>query len=265
MTEGMSYASRMHIPYVILNVQRWGTGLGLLDSGQTDYFKDVKGPGHGDFKNIVYAPSSVQELVDFCYEAWDTAERYRIGVTILSEGYLGQMMEEVEFPPFKKGPKRDWGIDGTGNAGLGDYAAPSSVELLGKTHELIHKEMQRWEDYGLEDADYVVVAFGLPGRVCMDAVMKMRKNGIKAGVIRPKILWPYPIDAFKKINPNVKGFISVESTDYGMMVEDVALCAKKLRFNVPVYCHAHSKGVPGVGAVTDFYRAVERGDVKEMF
>ena len=265
MTEGMSYASRSLIPFVVLNVQRWGTGLGTLDSGQTDYFKDTKGPGHGDFRNIVFAPASIQELVDTAYEAWDVAERYRIGVTILSEGYLGQMMEEVEIPPFKAIHKRDWEIDGSGKASPGSVSHMENVDIQKKTLEKICLEMQRWEDYCLEDADFVLVAFGLPGRVSIDAVKKMRKQGIKAGMIRPKTIWPYPIDAFVKINPHVKGLISVESTDNGMMVEDVALCAKKLKLNVPVYCYPHGKGVPGVGVVIDFYRSVENGSIKERF
>ena len=267
--EGMSYAARNSIPYVLLNVQRWGTGLGALESGQTDYFKEVKGGGHGDFKNIVYTPASVQELADVAYEAWDVAEKYRVGVTILTEAYLGQMMEEVEMPPFKDPVPRDWGIDGTGRFGLGKHSVimrgPGGMALQGKIYAQIRAEMQRWEEYGLEDVEYVLVAFGLPGRVCMDAVKRMRSAGVKAGMIRPKLVWPFPEDAFKRVNPQVKGFASIESTDFGMLVEDVALCAKKYGFHVPVYCYAHGKGVPGVSKVTDFYHSMENGDVKEAF
>lgn len=267
--EGASYAARASIPYVLLNVQRWGTGLGALDSGQTDYFKEVKGGGHGDYKNVVYAPCSVQELVDVAYEAWEVAEKYRVGVTILSEAYLGQMMEEVEMPPFKELPDRGWGIDGSGRYGLGEFSVklrgPNGMKLRGEVYDQIRKEMQRWDEYGLEDAEYVIVAFGLPGRVCMDAVKKMRASGIKAGFIRPRLVWPFPENAFKNINPDVRGFISVESTDFGMLVEDVALCAKKFSYDVPVYCYAHGKGVPGVRLVMDFYKAVSRGEVKEAF
>jgi len=267
--EGVSYAARTGVPYVLLDVQRWGTGLGALDSGQTDYFKEVKGGGHGDYKNVVYAPCSVQELVDIAYEAWEVAEKYRIGVTILSEAYLGQMMEEVDMPPFRELPKRDWGIDGTGKSGLGEFSkmlrGPDGMKMRGEVYNQVKADMQRWDEYGLEDAEYVIVAFGLPGRVCKDAVKKLRAGGIKAGIIRPKLVWPFPENAFKNVNPAVKGFISVESTDFGMLVEDVALCAKKYSFNVPVYCYAHGKGVPGVGMVTDFYKAVTMGEVKEVF
>ncbi len=269
MVEGFSYAARNSIPYVLLNVQRWGTGLGTLDSGQTDYFKEVKGGGHGDYRCVVYAPSSIQELVDNAYEAWDIAEKYRIGVVLLSEAYLGQMMEQVDMPEFKEKPYRDWGIDGTGKTCLGAESlkmrGPDGMKFKGEVYERVTNEMQRWEEYGLEDAEYVIAAFGLPGRVAMDAVKKMRENGIKAGMIRPKIVWPFPQKAFERVNKNVKGFISIETSDFGQFVEDVALNAKKSGFNVPVYCNAHGKGVPGVGLITDYYKKVANGEVKEMF
>ena len=117
--EGMSYAAHYDIPFVVLNVQRWGTGLGSLKSGQADYYRDCKGGGHGDYHNVVFAPSSIQEMVDDAYEAWDIAEKYRVGVTLFSEAVLGQMMENVELPPFKKREgELDWGIDGTGTKGM---------------------------------------------------------------------------------------------------------------------------------------------------
>lgn len=139
------------------------------------------------------------------------------------------------------------------------------MKMRGEVYDQIKTEMQSWDEYGLEDAEYVIVAFGLPGRVCRDAVKKLRASDVKAGIIRPKLVWPFPENAFKNVSCNVKGFISVESTDFGMLVEDVALCAKKCSFDVPVYCYAHGKGVPGTGSVIDFYKAVLNGEVKEMF
>ncbi len=267
--EGLSYASRNGVPFVLLNVQRWGTGLGTLDSGQTDYFKETKGGGHGDYRNIVYAPASMQELVDMAYEAWDVAEKYRVVVTILSEAYLGQMMESVEMPEFKKVPERDWALDGTGKKGIGAYSrairGPQGSKVLGETYEKIKEEMQRWEEFGLEDADYVVVGFGLPGRISMEAVKKLREEGYKVGMIRPQLVWPYPVKAFERVNPNVKGFISIESSDFGQMVEDVALSAKKTKRYAPVYLYAHGKGVPGVSTVTEFCKSVMDGKEKEVF
>lgn len=269
--EGFSYAARYSLPYVCLNVQRWGTGLGSLDSGQADYFRDVKGSGQGDYHRVVYSPADIQELVDDAYEAWDVAERYRIGVCIFSEAFLGQMMEAVELPPFKKREKPlDWGIDGTGTRGLkyvagaGPHISKLNVEKYGQ----VEAEMQRWESLYTEDADYIFVAFGLPSRVCKDAISKLRAEGEKVGMIRPQIIWPYPWKAFeevKAVNPNVKGFISIEANDLGQMVEDVALAVKRAGLNAPVYCYAHGPGTPGVHKVIDKYQSVKSGEEKERF
>lgn len=265
MCEGFSYAARAAIPYVLLNVQRWGTGLGTLDSGQTDYFKEVKGGGHGDYKSIVYTPASIQELCDVMYNAWDVAEKYRVGVVILSEAYLGQMMESVDMPPFKERPDRGWAIDGTGRTGMGEFAAKcKDMKFKGQVYDQIKEELQDWEEYAIDDADYVVVAFGLPGRISMDAAKRLREEGLKVGVIRPKLVWPFPEKAFEKLG-DVKGLISVETSDFGQMVEDVALSAKKAKKNVPVYCYAHGKGVPGVGIVADYIKSVIAGNEKEVF
>lgn len=231
--EGMSYAAHYDIPFVVLNVQRWGTGLGSLKSGQADYYRDCKGGGHGDYHNVVFAPNCIQEMVDNAYEAWEAAEKYRVGVTLFSEAVLGQMMENVELPPFKKREgELDWGIDGTGTKGM-KYIGGDGIEVVDhevKKYGQIMEEMQRWESYKTEDADYVFVAFGLPSRVCIDAVNKLREKGEKVGLLRPKILWPFPWKGFeelKAVNPGVKGFISVEMNDLGQMVDDVALGSQK--------------------------------------
>lgn len=272
--EGFSYAARMELPYVVMNVQRWGVGLGMLDSGQVDYLRDTRAGGNGDYRHIVYAPDSVQELVDDLYEAFDVSQKYRMGVLILSEGYLGQMMESVELPPYKEIVHPDWGLDGTGEVGLKQLCPSYNMALA---HELLPvrqeklaqvcREMQRFETFEVEDADYVMVAFGLPARVCRDAVTRLRAEGKKAGLIRPQLVFPFPFDAFARVNPQVKGFISVESNDYGQMVQDVALAAKKAfpQRNVPVYCDACSAGVPRVQEVADFYEKVCSGAVGEVY
>lgn len=269
--EGMSYAARYSIPYVVLNVQRWGTGLGSLESGQADYNRDCKGGGHGDYHNIVYSPHNIQEMVDDVYEAWEVAEKYRIGVTIFSEAVLGQMMESVEMPPFKKREgELDWGLDGTGTKGM-KYPAGAGIEYLShalKKYETVTEEMQRWECYDTDDAEYVLVAFGLPARVCMDVVKKLREEGEKVGLLRPKIIWPFPWKGFEQlhdVNPNVKAFIAVETNDLGQMVDDAALAAKKAGYNVPTYCYAHSCGVPGIKQVIEKFRAIKNGEEKERY
>ncbi len=141
--EGVSYAARLELPYVCMNVQRWGSGLGMLDSGQSDYLRDTRAGGNGDYRHIVYAPDSVQELVDDMYEAFDVSQKYRMEVIILSEGYLGQMMEPVELPPYKRPEKpRDWGLDGTGQVGLRQLCPWYTVPLA---HTLLPERQRRLE------------------------------------------------------------------------------------------------------------------------
>lgn len=273
--EGFSYAARVDLPYVCMNVQRWGPGLGMLDSGQSDYLRDTRAGGNGDYRHIVYAPDSVQELVDDMYEAFDVAQKYRMGVIILSEGYLGQMMEPVELPPYKHPEKpKEWGLDGTGNVGLkllcDWFSVPRAHEILPERQRRLQRlsdEMQRYELFCVEDADYVLVAFGLPARVCMDAVAQMREAGEKVGLIRPKVVYPYPIDAFRQVNPAVKGFVSVETNDYGQMIQDVALSVKKVfpERNVPTYCYAYGAGAPKVQDVINYFHSVRDGQQKEAY
>lgn len=273
--EGFSYAARLELPYVCMNVQRWGPGLGMLDSGQSDYLRDTRSGGNGDYRHIVYAPDSVQELVDDMYEAFDVSQKYRMGVIILSEGYLGQMMEPVELPPYKKPEKpRDWGLDGTGQVGLAQlcpwYTVPLAHALLPERQrrlERVCQEMQRYETFQVEDADYVMVAFGLPARVCMDAVERLRQEGERVGLIRPKLVFPYPEEAFRAVNPAVKGFLSVETNDFGQMIQDVALTVKKVfpERNIPTYCYTYGVGAPRVREVMDYCRSVILGEIKEAY
>ena len=162
--EGIAYLCANNFPSVLVNVQRWGPGLGTLDSSQTDYLRDTRGGGNGDYRVIVYAPNSIQETVDLMYNAFDVAEKYRNPVEILSEAALGQMMEPVEFPPFKE-RKEDlgWTFDGTDRP-HGRIDNPGKPGALRAKVEAIMANEQRWENYMVEDADYVFVAFGLPSR-----------------------------------------------------------------------------------------------------
>lgn len=266
--EGFSYASRARLPYVCMNVQRWGTALGKLDSGQSDYLRDTRAGGNGDYRHIVYSPDCIQEMVNDMYEAFEVAEKYRIGVIILSEGYLGQMMEAVEMPEYKpRGTARNWGMDGTGELGLKAPGTPDEIiQDYRDKLDLINREMQRYEAIQVEDADYVLVSFGLPARACKDAVQKLRAQGEKVGIIRPQLVYPYPVDAFKQVNPSVKGFFSVESNDLGQMIQDVALSVKQV-FNrkVPTYCYAHGLGVPRIKTIMEQYELMKSGAMKEVY
>lgn len=267
--EGISYMCRNNIPGVLLNVTRWGTGLGSLNSGQTDYLRDTRGGGEGGYRTIVLAPNSVQESVDIMYDSFELAEKYCNPVVIMTCANLGQMEEPCSFPEFKTDhPTFDWAMDGTGkgiairNANEGD---PRNVakKLLEKVARMQENE-QRWETFETEDAEYIFVAFGLPSRACRDAVKALRARGEKVGLIRPISLWPFPVKAFEALGPQVKGYISVEGTDVGQMVEDVALTSKKLR-PLPCYLLNHSAFLPTVKQITAFYEGVKAGTVKEVF
>ncbi len=266
--EGISYAARYSLPYVMLNVQRWGTGLGSLDTSQCDYWRETRGGGNGDYNTIVLAPSTVQELVDLMYESFDIAEKYRNAVLILSEAALGQMMEPCIMPDYKKAPKLpEWRFDGTGKRDHGFGSQTDMTDTVRKKREIMQKNEQRWESYMTDDAEYIFVAFGLPSRVCRDAVGKLRADGEKAGLIRPVTLWPFPVNAFKEPGSSIKGFISVESNDLGQMVEDVALTSKLIFRDraMPVYSYASGRALPSVRKVVEHYYAAKNGKIKEVF
>lgn len=264
--EGISYLCYNDLPCVIVNVQRWGAALGTLDSSQTDYLRDTRGGGHGDYRLIVYAPNTIQETVDLLYIAFEKAEQYRNPVEIYSEASLGQMMEPCEMPEFKE---RDhdlkWSWDGT-NRDHGRVAQPDKPAHHSAKYKTIIENEQRWESYHTDDAEFVFVALGLPSRVAKDAVSRLRKNGEKVGLIRPIAIWPYPTKAFADLSEGVRGFLSIETTDMGMHVEDVALAAKKeCKGNIPVYLLATNQKIPKVKDVVAVYNQMKNGELKETY
>lgn len=264
--EGISYLCANNFPAVLVNVQRWGPALGTLDSAQTDYLRDTRCGGNGDCHVIVLAPNSIQETVDLMYGAFDLSEKYRNPVEILSEAALGQMMEPVEFPEFKERTEDlGWTFDGTDRP-HGRLANPDKPGAMKAKFEAIAAHEQRWENYLVEDADYVFVAFGLPSRTARNAVDQLRAQGEKVGLIRPITVWPFAFDAFKEVNPNVKGFISVESTDAGQLIEDVALAAKRMcKGNVPVYGLFSGQKIPKTREIVTHFEDVKNGQIKEVF
>ena len=268
--EGMSYMARNNTPAVILNVTRWGTGLGSLNTGQTDYLRDTRGGGEGGYRNIVFAPNSIQEAVDITYDSFEMAEKYRNPVVIMTCANLGQMEEPCSFPEFKTDrPTFSWAMDGTGKGIEERSKGDGSVEIAGqhlldKVNSMIENE-QRWETFETDDAEYVFVAFGLPSRACKDAVKALRAKGEKVGLIRPITIWPFPVKAFETLGSQVKGFISVEGTNVGQMIEDVALATKKVKSNLPCYLLNHGGFLPTVKQITGFYEEVKSGNVKEEF
>lgn len=275
MQEGMSSMSAMDLPCVVLNVQRYGNGMGTLDGAQTDYHRDTRGGGQGDYRSIVLSPHTIQEGVDLMYEAFDLAFRYRFTVVIQTEGTLGQMTEPVTMPAFKAPmAKPEWALDGTPHqlcnprAGNQFELSPKDVAKRERARQLAVKdEMQRWESIAVEDADYVLVAYGLPARSCKGAVDRLREQGMKVGLIRPISLWPYPEKAFREVNPNVKAFLSVELNDMGQMVDDVALASKTAfpERNIPVYLSAQVCGVPSVKSIVAFCQDVAEGKETRVY
>lgn len=270
--EGISYMQQMNFPAVILNVVRWGNGLGALNGSQTDYHRETRGGGNGDYRNLVLCPSTVQEGVDLIYEAFDLAEKYRVVVEIMTESGLGQMMEPCEYPEFREITKQSWGLDGSYRTKRGDFLGRNLVAESNTYMEKVRamrENEQRWESKYTEDADYVFVAIGLPGRAVEGVVEELRAAGEKVGYIRPISVWPYPEKAFKElaeVNSGLKGFITVETNGEGQMVDDVALCAKKYGMGaVPVYALAYVCDIPKDDTVKSDYAKVKAGQIKEVY
>ncbi|MCQ2144103.1 MAG: 3-methyl-2-oxobutanoate dehydrogenase subunit VorB, partial [Bacteroidales bacterium] len=229
--EGISYLAGSNLPAVIVNVQRGGPGLGGIQPSQSDYFQACKGGGHGDYHLLVLAPSTVQEMADLTFLAFDLADKYRVQSMILADGTVGQMMEPVELPePCEHEFAKPWALKGKGE-GRSKFItslslSPEELEQwnlnnFAKYHEIEANE-QRAEEFMMDDAEICIVAFGISARVSRNAVLAAREKGIKAGMIRPITLYPFPKDVLKKAATHVKRFISVE-LNMGQMIEDVRL------------------------------------------
>ena len=230
MTEGLSYLAGSDIPAFVVNIQRCGPGLGGIQPSQADYFQATKGGGHGDYRMIVLAPASVQEMASLTIKGFDLADKYNMTSMILADGTIGQMMEPITFEDAEiKQYEKPWAL--TGHEGKRKHNIVNSLYL--NTAELERKNVERferykqveenetmWEEYMMEDAEYCVVAFGIAARVSKSAVVAAREKGIKVGLIRPITLWPFPNKALAAAAERVKGFVSVELS-MGQMVEDV--------------------------------------------
>lgn len=236
--EGISYIAAASLPALILNVMRGGPGLGTIQPSQADYFQAVKGGGHGDYHLIVLAPSTVQEMVDFVGLGFDLAFKYSNPAMILADGIVGQMMEKVVLP--EQRPRRTeeeirrqcpWATNGRKDGRKRNVV--TSLELESSKMEVINHQLQaryreieknetRWEEIGVEDADYLIVAFGSIARICDKAREIAAEKGIKIGIVRPITLWPFPSEAISKAAEGKKGVLVVE-LNAGQMVEDVRL------------------------------------------
>lgn len=240
--EGISYIAGAELPCVIVNMMRSGPGLGGISPAQGDYFQATKGGGHGDYHCIVYAPSTVQEFVDITYRAFDVADEYRTPVMIIGDGMLGQMMETAEIPPMRDlstlPNKDEWAAFGhsDGKQRLINSIRNEADELeafnihLFEKYKLIAEKETKYEEYQLEDAECVFVAYGSVARICKAAVIELRAQGIKAGLIRPITLYPFPTAIISETanKAHVKKFITAEMS-MGQMVEDVRLAVNGVK------------------------------------
>lgn len=231
--EGISYLAGADLPCLIINVQRGGPGLGGIQPSQADYWQATRGPGHGDMHVLVFAPSTIQEMVDMVFDAFEMADEYRMPAMILADGMLGQMMEPVIFPDktSKLFDKTDWttcGHDGRrGHHVINSlYLKPDQLEdkivERFKRYDDIKAKHTKSEAYLTDDAEFVVVAYGATARIARSAVNSAREKGIKVGLIRPITLWPFPTEAISKAADSAKGFLTVEMS-MGQMIDDVRL------------------------------------------
>lgn len=249
MQEGISYIAGAELPCLIVNVNRAGPGLGTIQPGQGDYFQATKGGGHGDYKMIVLAPASVQEMADFVYLGFDLADKYRNPVLMLSDGAIGQMMEKVQFKPYTRPVvDKSWATTGKPKTRNRNYITslfiqPERMEQhnlkLEEKFKHIRENEVRFEEINTADADYLFVAYGLSARICQKAMDIVRNKGIKIGLLRPITLYPYPYKRLEELASQVKMMLSVELNS-GQMVEDVRLAVKG---KVPVEFYGRMGGM----------------------
>lgn len=239
--EGISYLAGCDLPAVVVNVQRGGPGLGGIQPSQSDYFQSTKGGGHGDYRNIVLAPASVQEMASLTVKAFDLADKYSMVSMILADGTMGQMMEPVSLDIGEvKMYDKPWALTGTKcerehNIVNSLYLKPEELEVKNferyEKYKAIEENEVMYEEYLMDDAEVCVVAFGITSRVAKNAINEARANGVKVGMIRPITLWPFPKKVLADVADKCKAFICVEM-NMGQMIEDVELA---IRCKKPVY------------------------------
>ena len=249
MMEGISYIAGTEVPAVVVNVMRGGPGLGNIAPSQGDYYQMVKGGGHGDYFPIVLAPASVQEAVDYISLAFDLADKYRAIVHVIVDGNMGQMMEPAELPPMKEIPKKvpDWAVSGAKgrepNILTSIYIDPEEEEItnlrLLKRWKEIEKNEVIYDEYEIGDAEVLIIGFGTAGRVASSAIRQAREEGIKAGLLRPITLAPFPQKRLIELAKQVKRILVVEMNS-GMMLDDVM---RIVQGKVPIEFYGRMGGV----------------------
>ncbi len=265
--EGLSYIAGSDIPALVVNVQRGGPGLGGIQPSQSDYFQATKGGGHGDYRMIVLAPASVQEMASLTIKGFNLADKYLMTSMILADGTIGQMMEPISFEDEEiETYEKPWALTGTEgkrkhNIVNSLYLKPDELEAKNfdryERYKMVEENEAMWEEYMMEDAEYCVVAFGIASRVAKNAVVAAREEGIKVGLIRPITLWPFPNKALAAAADKVKGFISVE-LNMGQMIEDIRLatqCKKPISL-----CNRCGGMIPSPDEVLEAIRNAQKGE-----
>jgi len=261
MQEGMSYLAGAELPAVVVNVMRGGPGLGNISPSQADYFQATRGGGHGDYRTIAFGPSSVQELVDCMPLAFDLADQYRMTVVVLADGILGQMMEPIvlEKKPGRNLPRKDWALTGAKDRSqniirslwLQDGVLEQLNYKLQAKYKQVEKNEVLCEQQNIDDADIVVIAYGIAARIVRGAVQKAKEDGIKVGWIRPITLWPFPTEQISKAADEFRIFLVVEMS-CGQMLEDVKLA---IAGKSPVVFYGRpGGGVPTIDEILDKIR-----------
>ena len=265
--EGLSYIAGSDVPALVVNVQRGGPGLGGIQPSQSDYFQATKGGGHGDYRMIVLAPASVQEMASLTIKGFELADKYLMTSMILADGTIGQMMEPISFEDTEvKTFEKPWALTGTKcqrkhNVVNSLYLQPDQLEKKNieryQRYAIVEENEPMWEEYMMEDAEVCVVAFGIASRVAKNAVVAARKEGIKVGLIRPITLWPFPKKALLAAAEKVKGFVCVE-LNMGQMIEDVRLYTQCKR---PVSLCSRTGGmIPSPEEVLASIRKAQKGE-----
>ena len=265
--EGLSYLAGSDIPALVVNVQRGGPGLGGIQPSQSDYFQATKGGGHGDYRMIVLAPASVQEMASLTIKGFNLADKYLMTSMILADGTIGQMMEPISFEDAEiETYEKPWALTGTEckrphNVVNSLYLKPEELEIKNferyQRYQLIEETEAMWEEYEMEDAEYCVVAFGITSRIAKNAVVAARAEGIKVGLIRPITLWPFPKKPLAAAADKVKSFISVELS-MGQMIEDIRLatdCKKPISL-----CNRCGGMIPSPDEVLEAIRNAQKGE-----
>ena len=264
--EGISYLAGCDLPALIVNAQRGGPGLGGIQPSQSDYFQATKGGGHGDYHLIVLAPYSVQEMAELTIKGFDLADKYRIPTMILCDGTTGQMMEPVTFDfAVKQPPEKPWAVTGTKmerehNIINSLYLQADKLEQKNferfEKYKVIEENEVMYQEYMTEDADIIIAATGIASRIALSSVEKAREEGIRAGMIRPITLWPFPKAAFAKAAEHCQQIIALE-LNMGQMIEDIKLATE---FKVPVTPYNRTGGIlPDVYEVLDVIENAAKG------